>query len=328
MVHSRVGLLVLVLALGCGFLAACGSSDDAGSESQTQAQPKEKSGFKIAYSAWSTNDPYSSGILAGLKQTAAKLGDKVVLVTNANNDAEKQGHDVSDIVAIKPDAVVLAPIDIAQSKAWVKRLTAANIKVFTMLLAVDHYGLPLYEGVSGAVQYDEAAGAAENAKILAQHLKPPAKVAVLMGQPGNLQADLRYKGFSEELEKHGDYTVIKSAPGQYTPANGLATCQSLIASNPGLKAIFSESDVETTGCIRAPNIGKTYVLSTGGSPPDQESIKDGKVLGTSCYLPEPFAQAGMEDLHKVLTGERKEGLLRNFVPTGVTKETIASCPRK
>lgn len=72
----------------------------------------------------------------------------MTLATDGQFNPEKQGDDVQIIVAVKADALLIAAGDTAHVG---RRAVAAPIPVFGLYNALDHFGLPLYKGVNGAV---------------------------------------------------------------------------------------------------------------------------------------------------------------------------------
>jgi ribose transport system substrate-binding protein len=326
--NGRRAILVLVTLSILVAVVSVSANAKTSAEATPAKTAKPAKQYTIVFSDFSTTDTFGIALARGVKQAAAKLGDKVVSVTDGQFNPTKQGRDMQDLVALGPDAILLAASDSAQSRAWVAGAAAAKIPVFTVYLPVDHYGTPLYKGVTGGSQLREVEAGAAAGKIAAQYVKPGSTVGVVLGQAGFAEVPARLSGFKRAISKRGKYTVIASQPGPWTPVNGQAQCQSLISAHPDMKLIYNESDAMTAGCVKATNLGKVLVVGNGGSSQGIALIKAGKALGTTCYGPVEFGSSTMKLAHSYLTGAAKAGRLIVRSPIPITKKNLAACPKE
>ena len=64
---------------------------------------------------------------------AKKLGVNVVANLDGKNDPQKEGANVQDIIALKPDGALMMPSDAAEAASLVDKLSAAGIKVISVI---------------------------------------------------------------------------------------------------------------------------------------------------------------------------------------------------
>lgn len=314
--------LLAALAVSALALTGCAvQSNDAGSASTGKTK-----GFTYGVSLYASGDPFAAAMVKNVKSEAAKLGDKVIIVTDGKFDAQKQGNDVQDIIARKPDAMLLASGDTAQAKTWVDESVSADVPVFDLFNAIDHYGEPLYKGVSAGVQVDEKASGAAAAEIALKVLKPGDAAGVVLGPSGVAEVPDRLAGFTETLKKAGDYKVIPSPNGDWTEQQGQEACQDLISANPLITVVYSESDDMSAGCTKATNIGNVKVIGNAASTQGLNFVKSGVMLGTTCYGPGAIGRKTVDLAHKVLAGDKSlKGKLELIAPKPITADNLSDC---
>lgn len=310
-------LTPLTLAVGC---ASPPDSVEDGDKS---------GGFTYGVSLYASGDTFAATMLEAAEAEAAKLGDEIIITTDGQFDSQKQSNDVQDIIARRPDAILLAAGDTAQATTWVDQAVEANIPIFDLFNAIDHFGPPLYEGVAAGIQVDEKASGAAAGSIAAEVLAPGDKAGVVLGAPGFAEVDDRRAGFTEAVRAAGDFEVMASPNGDWTAEHGQAACEDLIGANPDLAVIYVMSDSMSVGCLKASNLGDVQVIGNAGSTEGLTNVERGAMLGTTCYGPSDIARRMVQIAHAVLAGdEEKQGTLELVEPFAVTKENVADCPKE
>lgn len=284
-------------------------------------------GFTYGVSLYASGDTYAQAMIAAATDEAEKLGDSIIITTDGQFNAEKQGKDVQDIIARKPDAMLLAAGDTAQSKAWVDQSIEAGIPVFGLYNAIGNYGEPIYPGVDGAVQVDEVASGAAAGAIALEVLKPGDAAGVVLGEAGYAEVEDRLEGFTQALKDGGsDAEVFTSPNGGWTSLHGQEACQDLIAAHPEITVIYSESDGMSVGCTQASNIGSVGVVGNAGSTEGLKLVASGGMLGTTCYGPGDIARMVVQQAHAVLAGDDSlKGKLQLVSPASITAANVADC---
>ena len=325
--HSRR----LAVAAAVALVASACSVSTPGSPSQpsaTQASGPAKTTFNIAYSTIDPGVPYFAGLVQGIKEQAATNGDTITTVTNGNFDGVKQGNDMADLVAQKPDAIMVTPISATQSIGWAANAQAAGIPVLATMSPVGpSYQAPLQPGVVGSLQVLPTDSGATSADLLAAVVPSGSTVGILNGPDGTATTPGFHDGFTARMKEKGDYTLVDT-PRQpkSTSSAGLSACQAMIASNPEIKGIFSMSDEMTVGCIQSPNFGDRKIVGTGGTSAVLSLIKKGQVTGTTCWLPVEFGKAAEDLMHGILAGTQPQGTIKGFQVPGITADNLDKCP--
>jgi ribose transport system substrate-binding protein len=136
------------------------------------------------------------------------LGAKVEVYSVSSHEAvEEQVSAVESLISRKVDAIILAAVDSKGLAPVVDKATAAGIPV---ILADS--------GVQGAnyvtvVQTNNIAASNLAADYTAALLSYQGKVAQLEGEPASETAQLRKKGFHEELAKYKNIQLVSSITG-------------------------------------------------------------------------------------------------------------------
>jgi ABC-type sugar transport system substrate-binding protein len=321
-------LVCLAAALVLVTVAGCASPPDRTSAGDATAATR-KSGFTFAVSAYSLTNTFAVALLQGVKQRAERNGDTVTLTTDGQFEGEKQGHDMQDIVTSSPDAVLLAAGDTAQSRTWVDQAADAQVPVFGLYNAIDHYGPPLYKGVIAGVQVDEKASGAAAAEIAAKIVSPGSTVGVILGKAGYAEVTDRQLGFRDALATTGLYTVLTSENGDWSPQHGQEACQQMIAAHPDVRFIYNESDDLVTGCAKASNLGSVKLVGNAGSKASLALVRSGVLSGTTCYGPVQIGERVAQQAHDFLS--KAPGSTAGLVlvaPTPITRDNLSDCPEE
>jgi ribose transport system substrate-binding protein len=320
---KRRGKLMLVIAAAAAAAVALAGCTPV--QKPADSSTNKTHGFTYGISLYASGNTFAAAMNNAATAEAKKLGDSVIIVTDGQFDPEKQGKDVQDIVARKPDAMLLAAGDTAQGKAWVDQSAEAGVPVFGLFNAIDHFGKPLYAGVTAAAQIDEIASGYAAGKIALGVLKPGDAAGVILGQAGYAEVQDRLDGFTKAI-RSGDFKVYSTPNGDWTTLHGQQGCQDLIAAHPDIKVIYSESDGMSVGCIQASNIGNIKVVGNGGSTDGLKLVASGGMLGTTCYGPGSLAAQVVQMAHAYLAGDKAvRGKLDLIAPTSITSMNATSC---
>jgi ABC-type sugar transport system substrate-binding protein len=139
------------------------------------------------------------------------LGAKVEVYSVSSHEAvEEQVSAVESLISRKVDAIILAAVDSKGLAPVVDKATAAGIPV---ILADSGEQGASYVTV---VQTDNIAASSLAADYAAALLSQRGKVAQLEGEPASETAQLRKKGFHEELAKYKNIQLVSSIIGHWT----------------------------------------------------------------------------------------------------------------
>jgi ABC-type sugar transport system substrate-binding protein len=323
-----------VLAAGAALVAAsagCGASEPSspGAGAAKAKSPKE---LTIGVSNLGLSFPFPASIGKGIEAEARKMGVKLVQL-DAKGKADKQANDMQDLIARKPDAILLLPVDSGVAQGLVNQAAQAGIPTVAVASQV---GDPktrklrdVYPKLTALVTQDEIAAGAKAGEIVAKQLPSGGKVAVVEGQAGFAEVQLRQTGFWQTLQDTGKtYTKVASQPGDWVPDKAESACQNMLASHPDIEMFYAESDDMAVGCadaLKAAN-SKAGVVGIGGSKLGINAVKDGTVAGTVCYKPEDLGALSLQTVVAHVTG-KEQGMAQfvSYDTPAITKDDVADC---
>ncbi len=223
-----------------------------------------------------------------LQQGAKAYGIDVV-VLNADNNPDKMGRNVEDLIAKGVDGI----IHVAYWNTGVKVLTeakAANIPVvfadvYLPDISPQDKRFPNYVAFVGPS--DEAAGY-EMATTLFKALKPNEKgekvVGVVDGTPGTSVAIDRRKGFDRALKENKDVRLAGAVNGNFVRDTSQTAFESLYQGHPDIKGVWAANGGTATGVMAAlKNAGKApgkdvLVVAMDLNPENVDAIESGELL--------------------------------------------------
>jgi ABC-type sugar transport system substrate-binding protein len=275
--------------------------------------------------------PFPGAIGEGVKAKGAELGYEVIQ-TDAGLKTDKQTTDINDLIAQKPAAIILNPVDGTQAMGLVDNIVAANIPVFVVHGNVGPAGHDIndiYKGVLLQITEDDVLAGANAGKIAIDAFPDGAKYAIVEGAAGFVEVELRSKGFEDALAASGKtFTKVASQPGDWVPDKGKIACQNMLQANPDIQLFYAQSDDMGTGCYEAITAaGSTAkVIGIGGAKLGIDAVKAGQLLGTVCYKPYTSGELVMQAVNDQLTGAKTyTGELNAYDIPGVTLANIADC---
>ncbi len=275
--------------------------------------------------------PFPGAIGEGVKKKGTELGYQVVQ-TDAGLKTDKQTTDVNDLIAQKPAAIILNPVDGTQAMGLVDNIVAAKIPVFVVHGNVGPAGHDInqiYKGVLLQVTEDDILAGKNAGGIAVKAFPDGAKYAIVEGAAGFVEVQLRAQGFEDALKASGKtWTKVASQPGDWVPDKGKIACQNMLQANPDIQLFYAESDDMGTGCYEAITAAKSsaQVIGIGGAKLGIDAIKAGQLLGTVCYKPETSGEIVMQAVNDYLTGAKQyTGQLDAYDIPGITKDNIDQC---
>jgi ABC-type sugar transport system substrate-binding protein len=295
---QRTHAVLLVVSMFVAALAlSCDKKDNAGGPSAagSGAGEKPKSGVPtVAYSSVGDPNPWFTTFAGEMEKEAKKRGYKFTVV-HAQAKIEKQLADVEDLVAQKPDVLILGPIDVKGSAACLG--VAKEAKVPVIVVNRDIAGTAGKDYVTRLHSDFEWVGAKQAETIASAFpADKPIKVVELHGTPGGGNTIGLSKGFRDEMKKHPNMEIVASQLGDYTRATALKSMENIVQSMKGkFNAVFGHSDEEGIAAIQALKAagiktgdgkdGSIVVVSNGGIKDAIKAVKAGELFATVTVSP-------------------------------------------
>jgi len=148
---------------------------------------------------------WTTAQVSGLQSEFARLGIRVIAVTNGEGKVDKQVSDVETVLARKPSTIVTVQADPKASASVFQRVAAQGVKTVFIGAATD--GLTHGSGYVGIVDSDEYGYGAISAHLMALALKGRGKIGLLFWQTKFFNTDQRTAAFRQTI--HTDYPEIQ-----------------------------------------------------------------------------------------------------------------------
>lgn len=287
-------LLPFLLAgvLASLLLAACSRSDTAASSAP--AKPRVALVMKsLANEFFGT---MAEGAKAHQRDHAADY-DLIVNGIKNETDLGEQVALVEQMVAMRVDAIVIAPADSKALVPALKRAAAAGITVINIDNRLDAAALGESGFAAPFVGPDNRAGAAAVGRVLAARLAPGDAVAIIEGIPTADNGRQRRLGFEDAI-KEAKLNLISTQSGQWEMEKASTVASALLNAHAGLKAIFCGNDNMALGAVAAIRAagreGRVLVAGFDNIKAIQPLLASGAVIATADQHADRLAVYGIE----------------------------------
>jgi ABC-type sugar transport system substrate-binding protein len=291
---------------------------------------KEKSGsggqILVAVSI-NTYNNFHSVFYAAIEEYA-KANNIALRMADAQNNPQKQVSDVEDLLALKPSAFILLPVD----------TNAQGVSVD----AIKNAGIPLVESSTWTVndRFDVFIGADDTSVGKSQgqfitswldaHPGVNLKVGYLHILYGSPLDKMRLDGLTTTLDsyiKNGRFEIIVDADGLATGdySSSLAAAENWMQAFPQMNAIIGQNDGTAVAARQAVlGAGKKDVLICGADAegPAVAAILDGTMAMSAMLEPAKWGRLCIETAVGLLQG-KKYDKFNLITPVPITKDNAA-----
>ncbi len=246
---------------------------------------RQTGGLKIAYSSVGDPNPWFIAFAEEMEKEAQQR-DCNFRVTHAQAKLDKQISDVEDIVVLKPDYLVLGPIDREGSADALRIAKKAGVPV--IVVNRDIVGVAGEDFVTKIYSDFEWIGEKMAEEI---HDAFPAgtkeiRVVELHGTPGGGNTIGMKKGFRKKIEEYPNVEIVASQLGDFNRATAMKTMENIIQAGTKFDAVVGHFDEDAIGAIQAmnaagiktgndPSSGEIIVVGNGGTTDGLNAIKAG-----------------------------------------------------
>lgn len=308
MKSTIIKLLVPLLALvgTAALLAGCGGSGESSTASGGSTDASGDGGGSIVYIG-SENGAYVQ-VSCGAKEIAEKDGMKYSVQYAEAFEPSAQIPLVSAAIASHPDALLISPVDTHALIVPLKQAADEGIKVITV-----GNGIADNSFLTSAIAGNNYAVGSEAADYLGKKAAgKDVEVGYIGFTPGGSSiTDAREEGFTDEIKKYPNVTLISPTDVNTVDANaGAAAASALISAHPNLWGIVGAFGPMSNGMAQAVRerglAGKVVVVQLGAEPKAVENITAGT---TDAIFDERFRDEGAkgaEEAAAALAGETVE----------------------
>ena len=195
---------------------------------------------------------WSTAQTEGLKYEFAKLGVKVIAVTDAQFKPEKQVSDIETVLARKPSIIVSIPTDPVATADAYKRAAARGVK----LVFMDNVPSGLVQGKDyvSVVSADNYGNGIASAHLLALALKGTGKIGLIFHGADFFVTRQRYEGFKTTIQKDYPNITILAEQGIVGPdfaGDAEKAASAFLTKYTDMQAIWAVWDVPAEGVVAA-----------------------------------------------------------------------------
>lgn len=228
----------------------------------------QNGGKTIAFVSHDEAQGFPGLLYQGVKASAEGQGYQVDF-TNAKMDANAQIDQMNEVIAKKPAAIILLPVE---AKALTPSVEKANEAGIPVLVTNRDIG----GGKTAQVHSDERQAGRLQGEFMAKHLKQGAKIVYFMGDSTITASHDRWEGFKEAcLDKRPDIEVLASADEAWSRTQAMKDMTLWLKIFPQIDAIVSGNDEMALGGIAAMKAAGRFnsdILVTGIDAGD-EAVK-------------------------------------------------------
>lgn len=284
----KARILIGLAAAACLAMAAL----FAGCSKPNQGRVAKPSGAKrytIGF-AMTLTDPYWQNMRLGALDEGKKDNADVIIL-NAEEDVQKQGQQVNDLIARRVDIVCLVPMKPDALVNSVRALNEARIPVIIVNReigpgcdCVAYTGTDTYQG--GVV----------SAEILMKAIGGRGKIVEFQQVLGTGPQLARTKALQDVMRKYPGVDLVAQIPHEGDNAKVVSEMGALLSKYPDLKGVYVHGDPQALAAGNAcTNAGRRdiKIVGMGGSEQAIEAIKEGRLTGTSYQKPEEEGRSGI-----------------------------------
>ena len=302
--RCATGLMVSLAVTACSVPTESGSSGDPSAQ-KVDGQPV------VAYAQAELINSWRVANQTDMEQKAKDRGIKLIS-TNANQDPAKQLSDVQNLLAQKPNVLVVSPLD---SKALVPVVGMAD-RAGVPLVIIDR----TIDAAPGEGQYKTviAQSHVDSGKLLAEKTvellkekngSPSGSVVHVQGQAGASPVVDANKGWDEVMTQYPDIKTVGTADAGFTKQGGIKVMEDFLQRFPKGKIDVVRTDYSdmTMGAIQAAKAaGRSellgYMVGEGGQRDAIKAVIDGDIARET-QTPPFFGDLALDSAMKIINGE-------------------------
>ena len=179
---------------------------------------------------------------------------------DANGNADKQVNDVEDLLAKKPDLLIVTPMGAAALVGVVEKAMSMGIPV---ILGAANVQTDQYVTFVTRSNYDVGKAQME---WLAKKLNGKGNIVMLSGIAGVSTAEDRLKAAKDVLKNYPNIKVLAQAYANWSPVEAKKTTATWVAQYPQIDGVFSDGGQMAMGSMQAFLEAKKPIPPITGEP--------------------------------------------------------------
>ena len=298
---NRSALCVLAVGATAGLvLTGCSSAGTPATSTSTTSGAKTGA-VKIAFVPGVIGDEFYVTMQCGIQEAAKAAGATVAMQGPQKFDPTLQKPVVDAVVASKPDALLVAPTDVAAMQGPLKAAADAGIKVVLVDTTVNDPSFAVSQ-----ISSDNTGGGKAAFDAIAK-LKPNGgKVLVISVDPGISTTDARVAGFKGAASANSKFTYLGVQYSHDDPATAAKLVTAALQKDPDIVGIFGTNLFSAEGSTGVRQAGKTGSVSIVGFDAGPAQVKDlqaGTVQALVAQQPATIGKDGVAQALAALSGK-------------------------
>jgi len=327
MARSRVMWLVAAAAVAVVAVAGAGSS-----LASTKAGPLQ--GKKVGLVFCTDANPFCHSWINTFKANLQKQGAQVTVLTD-NFDPAVEAQHMNQLIAQKPDLIVVTPADPNAIIPSLARAKAAGIPVINAIGRLTPDGQKL---VASSVLTDNEALGRFAAQNLVEGMKKAGhtsgNVIAITGTATQLIVQDRVKAFKAAMAKFPSYKIVAVEDANWDQATSAKDAQQLLAkyqSKGGIVGAYGMADNQAVGIVQGAQqagvpvgLAKKGLIVVGSNclGVGIQAIKAGTEYGTATQAPFTEATTAANTAKAVLLGKKVQPIIK-VKEERITKANVA-----
>ncbi|GIH14265.1 sugar ABC transporter substrate-binding protein [Rugosimonospora africana] len=295
-----VGVLALGVAATLVAATGCGSTSNAGAGSGKH--------YKISLIVGLKGDDFYGSLACGAKSAARSLGADVNVQGPSKWDAPEQISVLNSVIASRPDAILIAPVDDTALQAPLEQAAAQNIKIVLVDTTLKDPSI-----AAAQVTSDDQLAGKDAATEVAKQTGGKGSVVTINTQPGVSTVEARVRGFETGIKEAAglNYLGQQYSGDDAAKASGVVT--SSLAAHPDLAAVFATNTLTgqgaATGIKDAHKTGQIKLVGFDANPSGVQALQDGSAQAQVVLKPLDIGTQGVQQAVNALSGKPVEKLV-------------------
>jgi ABC-type sugar transport system substrate-binding protein len=309
---------VACAALVAAGIAACGN-DEATPAKDAAAKDKQ---VRVAVVMASLGNDFYIAQKQGVEDEAAKQSGAEVTVSagRAQSSTDEVVGLIENAITKDVDAIAVNGSDTKPLLPVLQRVLDAGIPLVLFDAPADE----LTPDLAAYIGTDNRAGGEAGGAWMKQQLPEGGKLGVILCVAGHPVTTARLDGFKAGLEG-APFDVVATADAQCDPEKGRKAMENMISAHPDLDAVFSTSDSQSIGVVKALQAAKEdpVFVSFDAQPPIVKNIEAGTVIDASVAW--SAKEIGGDAVKAAVAAARDEPVEKQtLVPVTVVDKTTAA----
>ena len=248
---------------------------------------KLKAGNYKAAILMHTSADWTNAVIAGAEAQFKALGIKVVAVTDAEMDPNKQRTDIETTLALKPDIIITLVIDPVSGAVALRQAVDKGAKI--VLISNLPSGFVHGKDYAGIVTDDLFQMGKATAEMIGDSLNGKGDVALIFHDAAYYVTNQRDKAVEAVLKRDYPGIRIVTKKGIANPSDGDTIASAIITQFPNVQAIYAPWDTIAEGVVAGvraagrKDIG-VFTMDLGANNA-MDLVKGGNMKGMVADLP-------------------------------------------